>query len=117
MAMPSAAAAGPVHDARRQMQSRLDRIRKSGSGPQYFLRSLQALSGAVTSTPQTSIDALSYREQSMDLKVMAPNLAAISQLSQYITKQGLSASIQSSTPVANGVEAHLQVRPAAKASK
>jgi general secretion pathway protein L len=117
-AMPSEpVSAGPIHDARRQMQSRLDRIRKAGGGPEYFLRSLQALSGAVGSTPKTSIDALSYREQSMDMKVMAPNLAAISQLSQYITKQGLSASIQSSTPVANGVEAHLQVRPAAKASK
>jgi general secretion pathway protein L len=118
MAMPSVpTGGGPVRDARRQMQSRLDRIRKSGSGPQYFLRSLQALSGAVTSTPQTSIDALSYREESMDLKVTAPNLAAISQVSQYITKQGMSANIQSSTPVANGVEAHLQVRAAPKGSK
>jgi general secretion pathway protein L len=117
-AMPSESTpAGPIHDARRQMQSRLDRIRKSGGGPEYFLRSLQALSGAVGSTPKTSIDALSYRDQSMDMKVMAPNLAAISQLSQYITKQGMAADIQSSTPVANGVEAHLRVRPAAKASK
>lgn len=105
-AMPSE----PIHDARRQMQSRLDRIHKSGGGPEYFLRSLEALSGAVTATPKTSIDALSYREQSMDMKVMAPNLGAISQLSQYVAKRGLTAEIQSSTPVANGVEAHLQVR-------
>jgi general secretion pathway protein L len=107
----------PVRDARRQMQSRLDRIRKSGAGPEYFLRTLQALSGAVASNPQTSIDALSYREQALDLKVTAPNLAAISQVSQSITKQGLSADIQSSTPIANGVEAHLQVRAAPKGSK
>ena len=107
----------PVRDARRQMQSRLDLIRRSGGGPEYFLRTLQALSGAVAATPQTSIDALSYREQSLDLKVTAPNLAAISAVSQYVTKQGLSADIQSSTPVANGVEAHLQVRAAPKGSK
>jgi len=112
-AMPSE----PIHDARRQMQGRLDRIRKTGGGPEYFLRSLQALSGAVAATPKTSIDALSYREQSMDMKVIAPNLGAISQLSQYVTKQGLSAEIQSSTPVANGVEAHLQVRAGGKSSK
>ena len=112
-AMPSE----PIHDARRQMQSRLDRIRKSGGGPEYFLRSLQALSGAVAATPKTSIDALSYREQSMDMKVIAPNLGAISQLSQYVTKQGLTADIQSSTPVANGVEAHLQLHATGKASK
>ena len=112
-AMPSE----PMHDARRQMQSRLDRIRKTGGGPEYFLRSLQALSGAVTAIPKTTIDALSYREQSMDLRLVAPNLGAISQLSQYVTKQGLTADIQSSTPVANGVEAHLQVRATRKASK
>jgi general secretion pathway protein L len=107
----------PVRDARRQMQSRLDLIRRSGGGPEYFLRTLQALSGAVAATPQTRIDALSYREQSLDLKVTAPNLAAISAVSQYVTKQGLSAEIQSSTPVASGVEAHLQVRAAPKGSK
>jgi type II secretory pathway component PulL len=112
-AMPSE----PIHDARRQMQSRLDRIRKSGGGPEYFLRSLHALSGAVAATPKTTIDALSYREQSMDLKLVAPNLGAISQLSQYVAKQGLTADIQSSTPVANGVEAHLQVHATGKASK
>jgi general secretion pathway protein L len=112
-AMPSE----PIHDARRQMQSRLDRIRKSGGGPEYFLRSLQALSGAVAATPKTTIDALSYREQSMDLKLVAPNLGAISQLSQYVAKQGLTADIQSSTPVANGVEAHLQVHATGRASK
>jgi hypothetical protein len=71
----------------------------------------------LAATPQTSIDALSYREQALDLKVTAPNLAAISAVSQYVDKQGLSANIQSSTPVSNGVEAHLQVRAAPKGSK
>ncbi len=113
MAMP----AEQPHDARRQMQSRLDLIRKAGAGPQYFLRGLQTLSGAVASTPQTSIEALSYREQSMDLRITAPNLAAISQLSQFVDKQGLTADIQSSTPVATGVEAHMQVHAAGKGSK
>jgi general secretion pathway protein L len=112
-AMPSE----PVRDARRQMQGRLDLIRKSGGGPEYFLRCLQALSGALSANPQTSIDALSYREQALDLKVTAPNLAAISQVSQYINKQGLSADIQSSTPIPNGVEAHLQMRAAPKGPK
>jgi general secretion pathway protein L len=109
--------AEPVRDARRQMQSRLDRIRRAGAGPEYFLRTLQALSTAVAGSPHTSIDALSYREQSLDLKVTAPNLASISAVSQSITKQGLSAEIQSSTPIANGVEAHLQVRAAPKGAK
>lgn len=99
-----------MQDPRRQMQSRLDHIRHAGPGPQYFLRTLQALSSAISATPKTNIDALSYREQSLDMKVTAPSLAALSQLSQLVGKQGLTAEIQSSTPVGSGVEAHLQVR-------
>jgi len=99
-----------MQDPRRQMQARLDRIRKSGTSPEDFLRSLKALSGAVAVVPKTEIEAFSYRENSLDLKVTAPSLAAISQLSQLIGKQGMTAEIQSSTPLANGVEAHIQLR-------
>jgi general secretion pathway protein L len=96
-------------DPRRQMQSRLDLIRKSAVGPQYFLRTLQTLGGALALIPQTTINALSYRQDALEMTVNAPSLAAISQLSQLVGKQGLSAEIKSSNPVANGVEAHIQI--------
>lgn len=101
-----------MRDARRQMQTRLDRIRHSGPGPQHFLRTLEVLGGALTAAPKTSIDALSYRENNLDMKVTAPSLAALSQLSQWVSKQGLTAEIQSSTPIGAGVEAHVQMRTA-----
>jgi general secretion pathway protein L len=97
-------------DPRRQMQSKLEKIRKSGAGPQYFLRTLQTLSGALAVTPKTTMSALSYRDDSLDLTVSAPSLAALSQLTQFVGKEGLAAEIQSSNPVAAGVEAHLHVR-------
>jgi general secretion pathway protein L len=97
-------------DPRRQMQSKLERIRKSGAGPQYFLRTLQTLSGALAATPKTTISALSYRENALDMTVNAPSLAALSQLTQFVGKDGLAAEIQSSNPVATGVEAHLHIR-------
>jgi general secretion pathway protein L len=106
LAMPGDASTDP----RRQMQSRLERIRKAGAGPQYFLRTLQTLSGALAVTPQTTISALSYRENALDMTVNAPSLAALSQLTQFVGKEGLNAEIQSSNPVATGVEAHLHVR-------
>jgi general secretion pathway protein L len=96
-------------DPRRQMQIRLERIHKSGAGPQYFLRALQTLSGALAVAPKTTISALSYRESSLDMTVNAPSLAALSQLTQFVGKQGLAAEIQSSNPVAAGVEAHVHV--------
>jgi general secretion pathway protein L len=97
-------------DPRRQMQTKLERIRKSGAGPQYFLRTLQTLSGALAVTPKTAISALSYRDDSLDMTISAPSLAALSQLTQFVGKEGLAAEIQSSNPVAAGVEAHLHVR-------
>jgi general secretion pathway protein L len=105
-AMPGNASA----DARRQMQSRLERIRKSGAGPQYFLRTLQTLSGALAATPKTTISALSYRENALDMTLNAPSLDALSRLTQSVGKEGLAAEIQSSNPVATGVEAHLHIR-------
>jgi general secretion pathway protein L len=104
-----------LQDPRRQMQTRLDRIRRSGPGEQRFLRSLGVMSGAVAATPNAHIDSLSYREDLLDLKVLAPSLETLSRLSQLVGKQGLTAEIQSSTPVATGVEAHLQVRSTGKA--
>ena len=98
-----------LSDPRRQMQTRLERIHKSGAGPQYFLRALQTLSGALAVTPKTTISALSYRENALDMTVNAPSLAALSQLTQFVGKEGLAAEIQSSNPVAAGVEAHLHV--------
>ena len=102
-----------LHDPRRQMQSRLDRIRHSGPGPQHFLHTLQAFSEALSGMPNTTIDSLSFREQSLDMKLTAPSLSSLSQLSQRVSARGLRAEIQSSTPVGTGVEAHLQVRAAA----
>lgn len=99
-------------DPRRQMQSRLDRIRHSGAGPQYFLHALEVLSTAMSTGPKIRIDSLSYHEQALDLRVTAPSLAALSQLTQQVGKQGLSADIQSSQPVEGGVDAHLEVRAA-----
>ncbi len=105
-AMPNEA----MQEPRRQMQSRLDRIRKSATGPQYFLHTLQALSGAIVTLPKTSIEALSYHEQTVNMKVTAPSVDVLSQLSQAIGRQGLTAEIQSSTPGSGGVEAQMQIR-------
>jgi hypothetical protein len=96
-------------DARRQMQSRLERIRKSGGSPQYLMHTLEVLSGALAVTPKTTISALSFRDNAVDMTVSAPSLAALSQLTQFTGSKGLAAEIQSSNPVASGVEAHLHV--------
>jgi general secretion pathway protein L len=105
-AMPS----DPNTDPRRQMQARLALARNAGAGPQYFLHTLQIFSGALATVPKTSITSMAYHEQSLDLTLNAPSLDALSQLSQTMAKQGLTAEIKSSTSVAQGIEGHMQVR-------
>jgi general secretion pathway protein L len=104
--MPGATATDP----RRQMQSRLAQIRGGAGGPEYFLRALHSLSGAATQRRGTVIDALSYRDATLDLKITAPSVEELSQFSQLIGKDGLTADLQSSNPVGSGVEGRLQVR-------
>jgi len=64
----------------------------------------------LAAAPKTTISALSYRENALDMTVNAPSLAALSELTQFVGKDGLAAEIQSSNPVASGVEAHLHIR-------
>ena len=99
-------------DPRRQMMARLAQIHGSAAGPQYFLRTLQSLSSAVAGRPNTSVDALSYRDAALDLKVTAPSVEELSQFSQIMSKQGLVADIQSSNPHGDGIEGHMQIRSA-----
>jgi general secretion pathway protein L len=99
---------------RSQMQMRLERIRQSGAGPEAFLNTLKILSETVPGAPNSEIDAMSFRENLLDMKVTAPNLGSLSQLSQLIGKQGETAEIQSSTPVAGAVEAHMELRSQSK---
>jgi general secretion pathway protein L len=106
IAMP----ADKMVDPRRQMQAQLDRIRKSAAGPQYFLHTLQVLGGAMAASPKATIESMSYRERSLDVKVTAPDLAALSKISQFVGKQGLIGEIQSSTPTAAGITANMQFR-------
>jgi general secretion pathway protein L len=95
-------------DPRRQMQTRLERIKGSASQPHFFLRSLQTLSGALP--PKATISALSYRENSIDMTLTAPSLASLAQLTQAVGREGLTAEIQSSSPVSGGVEAHVHMQ-------
>jgi general secretion pathway protein L len=105
MAMPGEAKTDP----RRQMQARLERIRKLGSGPQHFLGELQTLAAAMATSPKISITALSFRDDALDMTVDAASLEALSQLSQKVAKEGLAEDIQSSNTVAAGIEAHLHL--------
>ena len=75
---------------------------------QSFLSTLAAM--AEKRDPKTRIKALSYRNNIMDLQVIAPSISSLDTFSRkMIATQRFKASIQSATPGDAGVEGHIQV--------
>lgn len=95
---------------RRQMQERLQQIHGASGGPQHFLRALRSLALAATAQPGIHVDAMSFRDGTLDLKLTAPGVGDLAQLAQRISKDGMSAELQSSNPVAKGIEGRMQIR-------
>jgi len=97
-------------DPRQQMQTRLLQIRGGSSGPQHFLKTLHSLAVASSSQPGVHVDAMSFRDGTLDLKLTAPGVGDLAQLAQHISKDGMTAELQSSNPVARGIEGRMQIR-------
>ncbi|HUX73911.1 MAG TPA: type II secretion system protein GspL [Steroidobacteraceae bacterium] len=98
-----------LRDARRQMQARLASIRRGGGGAQVFLHLMQALGRALGQNPQTRIDALSFRERSLEMQASAASIDVFARLVQALGTQGVTAAIESSRPNAGGIQAHLRL--------
>ena len=83
-------------------------LEASAGAKQSFLSTLAAM--AEKRDPKTRIKALSYRNNIMDLQVIAPSISSLDTFSRkMIATQRFKASIQSATPGDAGVEGHIQV--------
>jgi general secretion pathway protein L len=107
-AMPGAPVPDPK-DARSQMEARLTAIRGSNvTGG--FMGALDTLSSALQQAPGTEVEALSYRSNTADVRLLAPNVGVLDQMRQSFAEQGANAEIQSANPRDNKIEGRLQVR-------
>ncbi len=107
----------PMREPRAQMQARLRAIRASSAGPSAFLRTMQSLTTAIGQAPPTQLQSFAFRQGTWDLTVSTKNVDALGRLTQALAQQGLHADIQSSTPSAGGVDAHLRIRGAGEAPR
>lgn len=96
-------------NARAQVEGRLAQLRGSGvaSG---LMTSLGTLGQAIAQAPETSVEALSYRADVLDLRVLAPSVDALDRIQHAATERGLNAVIQSATPRDSKVEGRLQFK-------
>jgi type II secretory pathway component PulL len=109
-AMPGAAMPEPSA-ARRQMEQRLAQLR--GAVPMSgMMVALATLGEALAQAPGANVEAISYRNNTTDLRVLAPSVDALDRIRQTATERGVSAEIQSANPRDAKFEGRLQLKSA-----
>jgi general secretion pathway protein L len=107
-AMPGAPMPDPGA-ARKQMEQRLAQMRAGGpvSG---LMTTLDALAEGLKQAPGTIIEALSYRNDTADLRMLAPNVDELDRIRSVAGERGVDVSIQSTSPRDSKLEGRLQFK-------
>jgi general secretion pathway protein L len=96
-----------IEDARAQVEQRLQ---GAGSGdPAGLLSQLAAVGGALAGAPGPKLESLGWREQKLELQIVAPNTDAIARFAQGVNARGLKADVASTTSSEKGIEARVLV--------
>lgn len=107
-AMPGAPVPAAL-SARKQMEARLNALR--GSGPVGgIIATFGTLGEAMAQAPGTSIEALSYRDNVTDLRVMAPSVDALDKIQHVASERGMATEIQSANPRDSKIEGRLKLK-------
>lgn len=96
-------------NARRRMEQRLVSVR--GSGGSGLLPALGALVQARGSVPDSTLQALSFRDGAVELKIAAPNAESLDQINQSLRENGWEAELKQGNVVGEGYEGRVMMRP------
>lgn len=96
-------------NARRRMESKLVTVR--GGGGSGLLPALGAFAEARNSVPGTTVQAMSFHDGALVLKMAAPDADALDRLSQLLRSSGWQADLQGSNVTNGGYEGRIQIRP------
>jgi general secretion pathway protein L len=94
-------------DPRAQMQGVLG---SRGAAQGALLPAVSVLAQAMAQSPKARVDSIMFRGNVLDLRVTAPSVEAIDSIKQAITRDGITAELQSATPRGQAVEGRLQVK-------
>jgi len=98
----------PVVDPRAQMEGVIGARGSSAGGA--LLPAMSVLAQAMAQSPAARIEAINYRGNALDLRLVAPTVEALDAIKQAVTQGGINAELQSATPRGDVVEGRLQVR-------
>jgi general secretion pathway protein L len=104
-------------DARRRMEARLAAVR-GGGGDDNLLEVLGVLGSAVSQVPNTTIEAMSFRSNVLDMRIDARDVTSLDRVEQLVKEGGLDAELQSSNARGDTIEGRIQIRaPGAPANR
>ncbi len=106
--LPGAPIPDPMQ-ARRQVELRLNQLR--GTAPvSGMMVTLAALSEALAQAPNTTVEAIAYRNNTTDVRLLAPSVDVLDRIRQVASEKGLGAEIQSASPRESKFEGRLQFK-------
>jgi len=97
----------PIVDPRAQIQGVLG---AQGAGGAGLLPAISALAEAMAQAPTAKIEAMSFRGNALELRLTAPTVESIDSIKQAISRNGITAELQSATPRGGVVEGRLQLK-------
>lgn len=107
-AMPGAPVPAPL-SARKEVELRLNALR--GGGPTGgIMTTLSTLGEAFAQSPGVDLEALSFRDNAMDVRVLAPSVDALDKIQHVATQRGLTAEIQSANPRDSKIEGRMKFK-------
>jgi len=98
----------PVVDPRAQMEGVIGARGSSAGGA--LLPAMSVLAQAMAQSPAARIEAVSYRGNALDLRLVAPTVEALDAIKQAMTRGGITAELQSATPRGQVIEGRMQLR-------
>jgi hypothetical protein len=93
------------------MERRLLSVR-GGMDSAGLLPALGALAEARSAAPGTAVQALSFRDGALDLKLAAPDADSLERISQSLRSRGWQADLISGNVTEGGYEGRIQIRAA-----
>jgi general secretion pathway protein L len=96
-------------DLRRRMEKRLATAGSAGSERGSLLGLLAAVAQARQTVPSTRVEALSFRQGALELRVQGPDAGALERINQALRTSGLKSDLTSGGPRKDSYEGRMQV--------
>ncbi|MGD9843437.1 MAG: type II secretion system protein GspL [Steroidobacteraceae bacterium] len=106
--LPGAASVDAAQ-ARKAFETRLLQLQGS-NGANGLMSSLNVLSHAMSNSAELQLEAVSFRNDNVDVRILAPTVDSLEQIRQQAQAQGIAAEIQAANPKNNKIEGRLQLK-------